>query len=123
MSVTVFIVEDDLYIQHLLVSAFQAKGHTVEAASGGEEALQKLRQDSMPDGLKLLILDRVLPDMDGMEILKWIRHEKKSTVPVILLSSLATDKDILSGLGLGATDYITKPFNIDILMQKAQSVL
>ncbi|QLH35030.1 MAG: response regulator [Parachlamydiaceae bacterium] len=71
----------------------------------------------------LLILDRILPDMDGLDILKEFREKSKVQIPILILSALNTDSDILSGLQLGAIDYIGKPFSIYLLVQKALNLL
>ena len=71
----------------------------------------------------LVILDRLLPDMDGLEILKTIEKTHPSHCPVIFLSMLSSEKDLIQGLKEGAIDYVTKPFNLDLLVLKAKRLI
>jgi len=112
----VMVVEDDPDIRELLTLYFTAKGHQVDIAQDGQEALAQL-QHIQPD---LILLDVVLPKLDGWGVLTAVRAQ--SRVPVILLTSLDDTDDIIKGLSLGADDYLCKPFEIRELEARIQSI-
>lgn len=105
LSTRVLVVDDDPVVRVLLREMLVAAGHDVVEAETGAEAEQYLRHQTWD----LVLLDRRLPDCDGLLLLKSIREQYDS--PVIVLTVLDDDRDRLLGLGLGAHDYITKPFN------------
>lgn len=113
----VFVVEDDPDIRELLTLFFGAKGHEVETANDGQEALRQL-QHVQPD---LILLDVVLPKLDGWGVLTAVRAQ--SRIPVILLTSLDDTEDVIKGLSLGADDYLCKPFEIRELEARIQSII
>lgn len=116
------IVDDDEDLLRLLVSAFQAKGFDVQGLINGKEALAYLTEGKNAQEASLLVLDRILPDMDGLDILKQLKNQL-AHLPVLILSSLSAEKDVLTGLKEGAVDYITKPFSLSVLMQKALQLI
>jgi PleD family two-component response regulator len=114
------IVEDDLDIANMLSLFFKSQGYEVDWASHGRLALEKIRQ-VMPH---LILLDIVLPDIDGYEVCHSLRTNlRTSHIPVIFLTQRDERADKLKGLELGADDYITKPFDIDELRLRVQNVL
>jgi len=113
----VLVVDDDHKILRLLRIELAAQGFAVSMAERGEEALQ-LIQRQRPD---LVVLDIILPGMDGLSVLKALRET--SGVPVILLTAKGTDSDKIMGLELGADDYLPKPFNPEELTARARAVL
>lgn len=113
----IMVVDDEAAIVRLVRATLQADGHSVITASRGEEALDLL-DDQRPD---LIVLDLMMPGIDGFETLRRIRSE--SQVPVIMLTARAADADKLKGLSGGADDYITKPFNPDELAARVTAVL
>jgi DNA-binding response OmpR family regulator len=106
------IVEDDLDITRMLTAYFSGQDFDVEVATRGAEALEKTRR-SLPD---LIVLDIVLPDIDGYEVCRSLRKSTRTShIPVIFLTQKDERGDRLQGLELGADDYITKPFDIEEL--------
>ncbi|OJV62353.1 MAG: DNA-binding response regulator [Clostridiales bacterium 38-18] len=115
MMEKILIVEDDLQIQTLIRDYVNASGYIAITASDGEEALQKYESE----GPQLALLDIILPKIDGFEICRKIRSE--SNIPIIMISSKKEDTDKILALGLGADDYIEKPFSPRVLIAKIQS--
>lgn len=118
----ILIVDDDEDLLKLLVFAFEAEGFNVQGVTRGKEAMAYLSNEKNIHSLSLLILDRLLPDMEGIEILQQFA-EKLKHVPVVILSILSAEKDVIFGLKHGATDYIAKPFNLPILMEKVAALI
>jgi DNA-binding response OmpR family regulator len=116
-AMKVLIVEDDPDIRQLLTLYFAAKGHEVETAHDGQQALLQL-QRVQPD---LMLLDVVLPKLDGWGVLTAVRAQ--SEIPVIMLTSLDDTEDVIKGLSLGADDYLCKPFEIRELEARIQSIV
>jgi len=113
----VLVVEDDPDIAETLELYLRSDHHHTERAKDGHAAMTLFRV-AQPD---LVLLDIGLPGMDGLEVLKAIRAE--SDVPVIMLTARAEEVDELLGLGLGADDYITKPYSPRKLMARIKAVL
>lgn len=113
----ILVVDDEPPIVRLVKAKLRIDGYEVITASRGEEALVSVQQDS-PD---LVVLDVMMPDMDGFETLRRIRQF--SNVPVVMLTARGGDMDKLKGLQSGADDYITKPFNPDELEARIAAVL
>lgn len=121
----IIVVDDDEDLLRLLDYEFHEIGFEVKNFTTGVDALSFLLKKENLQDVFLLILDRMLPDMDGLDILqKFVEQSQSQTkIPVLILSSLSSEKDIISGLQYGAIDYITKPFSIFMLMQKALNLL
>ena len=113
----ILVVDDEPPIVRLVKAKLRVDGYEVLTASAGEEALEILSQES-PD---LVVLDVMMPDMDGFETLRRIRQ--LSNVPVVMLTARGSDMDKLKGLQSGADDYITKPFNPDELEARIAVIL
>lgn len=114
------IVEDDLDISHMLKIFFRSQNYQVETALRGSDALEMTRH-KLPH---LIILDIMLPDMDGFEVCRTLRtHTRTSHVPIIFLTQKDERSDKLQGLELGADDYITKPFDIEELKLRVQRAI
>ncbi|KXZ16993.1 response regulator transcription factor [Bacillus nakamurai] len=106
MSHRILIVEDDQFISDMVNESLTKEGFEVTAAFDGEEALEILNTQTF----EVILLDLMLPKIDGMECLRMIRS--KSMVPVLIMSAKDEDVDKALGLGLGADDYISKPFSM-----------
>ncbi len=119
----IIIIDDDEDLLKLLTFSFEEKGFIVHGITTGKEALQYILDEKNLQNVSLLILDRILPDMDGIDILKQFLKKFQDRVPVLILSVLSSEKDILTGLKHGAVDYETKPFSILILMEKALALM
>ena len=113
----VLIVDDEKEIRELIRDYLNVEGFKVEMASDGKEAIEKFESDNFD----IVILDIMLPKIDGMEILKIIRG--KSNIPVMMLSAKKSDVDKVLGLGLGADDYMTKPFSPKELVARIKAQL
>jgi PleD family two-component response regulator len=114
------IVEDDADISNMLRIYFSGQQYDVEIAARGSEALDKTRHN-LPN---LIVLDIMLPDIDGFEVCRNLRtHMRTSHVPIIFLTQKDERSDKLQGLELGADDYITKPFDIEELKLRVQRAI
>jgi len=113
----ILVVDDDVKTVDLVRLYLQRDGYEVLAAYDGIEALRLARQ-SCPH---LIVLDLMLPDIDGLEVCRILRHE--SDVPIIMLTAKTTDQDKVTGLGIGADDYVTKPFSPKVLVARVRAVL
>ena len=113
----VLVVDDDVKTVELVKLYLNRDGYKVLTAYDGVEALH-LARESHPD---LIVLDLMLPGMDGLEVCRTIREE--SDVPIIMLTARTTDQDKLTGLSLGADDYVTKPFSPRELAARVRAVL
>lgn len=114
----ILVVDDDKEIVQLLEIYVRNEGYEPVAAYNGKEALTKL--NTTPD-IGLIILDIMMPEMDGIEVIKQIR--KDSSIPILVLSAKTADMDKIQGLITGADDYVTKPFNPLEVMARVRSLL
>lgn len=114
----ILVVDDDKEIVQLLEIYVRNEGYEPVAAYNGKDALTKL--NTTPD-IGLVILDLMMPEMDGMEVIKRIR--KDSSIPILVLSAKTADMDKIQGLITGADDYVTKPFNPLEVMARVRSLL
>ncbi|HVB96282.1 MAG TPA: response regulator transcription factor [Chloroflexota bacterium] len=113
----ILVVDDDPAILNLLRIGLTQEGYDVNSATNGPEALAIL-QERAP---KLIVLDVLMPEMDGFEVCRRIRQV--STVPVILLTALGREEDVINGLDAGADEYVTKPFSVATLSARIRAVL
>src|SRR4030065_206548 len=111
----VLLVDDEVHILNFLQTKLKVSGYDVLTARNGNEAIEQA-QGQEPD---LIVLDIVMPKMDGFETLKQLHT--LSTAPVIILSARGTDADKIKGLSLGADDYLPKPFNPDELIARIEA--
>ncbi|WNS41427.1 response regulator transcription factor [Paenibacillus sp. MMS20-IR301] len=118
MTESILVVEDEVRIARLLQIELECEGYRVLLAGSGQQALE-LYQAETPD---LLLLDVMLPGFSGIELLRRIRAGDAHT-PVLLLTAKSSVEDKVSGLDLGANDYITKPFQIEELLARIRAAL
>ena len=113
----ILLVEDDAEISEMLKSCLKAENYEVICAFDGQEACAKF--DAFP--VHLVLLDLMIPKISGMDVMQHIR--KSSVVPLIILSAKDTESDKTLGLGLGADDYITKPFSVAEVLARIRAAL
>jgi two-component system phosphate regulon response regulator PhoB len=116
----ILVVEDDPTLQELLLFNLEKDRWQVTVADSGEDALLKV-VDLLPD---MILLDIMLPGVDGQQVCRQVRrYPKTSTIPIIMISALGQDKDVMAGLEMGADDYVVKPFNTDVLRARIDAVM
>jgi DNA-binding response OmpR family regulator len=115
--IKILIVEDEEKILTVVKSFLESKGFTVLTASNGKKAIEVFEREN----ISLILLDLMLPELPGEEVCQIIR--RKSKVPIIMLTAKSEESDLLKGLGIGADDYITKPFSLKALYARIVAVL
>jgi DNA-binding response OmpR family regulator len=113
----VLLVEDDPSLREMAALGLSNAGFRVTSCADGREGLERLRRDPFD----LAVLDVMLPSLDGFEITREVR--KDSRVPIVMLTARADATDVIVGLELGADDYVTKPFDMPVLVARCRSVL
>lgn len=114
------LIEDEPDIQEIIAYNLKREGYQVNAALNGESGLALIKQKK-PD---LILLDLMLPGMDGLEVCRRLRTEAENQhIPIIMVSAKGEESDVVLGLGLGADDYIAKPFSPKELIARVQAVL
>jgi len=114
----ILLVEDDAVLSNGLSNALQQSGYTLSTTDSGAYALQLLAVEDF----ELIILDLGLPDMDGMELLRRVRHQKIA-VPVLILTARDELNDRIEGINQGADDYLTKPFDLGELEARVHALI
>jgi DNA-binding response OmpR family regulator len=114
----ILLVEDDPRIVSFIARGLSAEGHSLVSLTTGDAAIRKARQASLFD---VIILDLLLPDMHGHEVCHQIRKHHIMT-PILMLTALDGIDDIVRGLDVGADDYLTKPFDFDVLLARIRSL-
>jgi len=117
---SILVVDDEPDILELIRYNLTKAGYAVMCAASGAEALTRLRSHP-PD---LVVLDLMLPDMDGLEVCRTLKQEARTAkIPVVMLTAKDEEADIVTGLELGADDYLTKPFSPRVLLARLRAVL
>ena len=116
----ILLVEDEKDIRELIQIQLESIGHQVVTAATGPEAIKKFDADHFD----LFILDRLLPELTGIEICKYICQSTKTPKgPILMVTALVSPENIVEGLDSGADDYITKPFDLKVLLARVRSLL
>jgi len=116
----ILIVDDEEDVLELVQYNLDKNGYRIETATTGEKALTKART-KLPD---LIILDLMLPDIDGLDVCKKLKSDTKTqNIPIIMLTAKGEEADIVTGLELGADDYVTKPFSPKVLVARVRRIL
>lgn len=113
----ILIVDDEPKILEVVTALFHSKGYRTFSADTGNQALQIIAAEN----ISLVILDLMLPDISGEEVCRRLRNI--SRIPILMLTAKAGEEDLIAGLGIGADDYITKPFSLKELYARAEAVL
>lgn len=120
MAALILVVDDEEDIVELLNISLKREGYSVISADNGEKAIA-LTRSSKPD---LIVLDLMLPGIDGLEVCKTLKsNQESSSIPVIMLTAKGEESDVVTGLEIGAEDYITKPFSPKILVARIRRIL
>jgi two-component system phosphate regulon response regulator PhoB len=116
----ILVVDDEEDILELVQYNLTKNGYTVVSVGTGEEALKAAKSES-PD---LILLDLMLPGVDGLEVCKILKADSRtSAIPIVMLTAKGEEADIVTGLELGADDYVTKPFSPRVLLARLRAVL
>ena len=119
-AVKITIIEDEEDIRHLVCYNLEKEGYAVSSYESGEQGLSGIRSDP-PD---LVLLDLMLPGIDGMEVCRRLKHDAATReIPVIIISAKGEENDIIAGLERGADDYLSKPFSPKILLARIRTIL
>ena len=117
---TILLVEDEHDIQDLLKFHLERENLAVETADTGEDALQRLKSRTV----SLILLDLMLPGIDGLEVCRRLKAQPETAeIPIIMLTAKDSEADIVTGLEMGAADYVCKPFSPRVLMARIHAVL
>jgi two-component system, OmpR family, alkaline phosphatase synthesis response regulator PhoP len=118
-SMHILVVEDEETIQELISYHLKKEGFRVTCVASGEEALRKLQTEEYG----LVLLDLMLPDIDGLEVCRSIRkHPSTAHLPVMMVTAKGEESDIVAGLELGADDYLVKPFSPRVLVARVKAL-
>jgi two-component system phosphate regulon response regulator PhoB len=116
----ILIIEDEADIQEVIQYNLSREGFKVACAGDGERGLEAARRDS-PD---LVLLDLMLPSVDGIEVCRQLKRDPITrSIPILMVTAKGEDSDVVLGLGVGADDYITKPFSPKELVARVKAVL
>ena len=116
----ILVVDDEEDLLELVRYNLGNYGYRVDCVTSGEDALEKIRS-TPPD---LILLDLMLPGMDGLDVCRSVKNDSHTShIPIIMLTAKGEETDIVTGLELGADDYITKPFSPRVLIARIKSVL
>ena len=118
MSTRILVVEDDAQIQELIVEFLGSQEYIVDTANDGVEGYEKFKENSYD----LVILDVMMPKLDGYSLCKMIKKNNKQ-IPVMFLTALGDEESELKGFDLEADDYISKPFSFNILIKRVEALL
>jgi DNA-binding response OmpR family regulator len=113
----ILLVEDDPRMSVLLERGFKEEGHVVDRATSGSKALDTV----LAEEFDVVVLDVMLPELDGFGVVRQMR-ERGNRTPVLMLTARDANADVITGLNLGADDYLTKPFSFDVLLARVNAL-
>ncbi len=114
----IHVIEDDILLLKTLAFKLSKEGYVVVTSKNGFDAIEYLKENE-PD---LIVTDIMMPFVNGLEIISFVRNEKKSKVPIIVLSSAGLEKTVLEAFELGADDFVTKPFSPNELVIRIKKI-
>ncbi len=118
-NATVLVVDDELFNLEIIEEYLDQEGYTLFTAEDGDDAWKQMQAE--PDKFDVILLDRMMPSMDGMEVLaKMKAHRKLKSIPVILQTAKASQQNIIEGMNSGAYYYLTKPFDDEMLINAVE---
>ncbi|WP_337959027.1 response regulator transcription factor [Rubrobacter calidifluminis] len=119
----ILVADDDRIVRRIVAVKLSGLGYEVSEAEDGREVLDHIENGEVPD---LLVLDSLMPRVDGMSLIRTLRanpDRRISSLPVIMLTSRGSERDVVDGLEAGLDDYVTKPFSPDELAARVRTVL
>ncbi len=122
-SAKLLYIDDDSELQDILISVFMPMDISLVGFSTGKESLAFINNSENMSDISLVMIERMLPDMEGLKVLDQITKLYGHKIPVVIISSLSSEKDVVDGLHRGAVEYITKPFNLNVLVEKIHSLI
>ena len=116
----ILVVDDEVDLVETIRLPLEMEGYTVRVSYNGEDALNKARKENP----NLIILDIMLPKLDGYKVCRLLKFDERyKHIPILMLTAKTQEKDKILGMGTGADEYITKPFDIDELVKKVKAYL
>lgn len=125
MGNRILVVEDEFIIREMVAAALQNEGYEVSMAADGAAAMKLLNFDNSTEPFEppdLIILDLMLPEVNGLDLCRWLR-QRRDVVPILILSAKGSESDRVLGLEAGADDYLTKPFGTRELIARCRAML
>jgi len=117
---TILVVDDEEDILELVRHHLKREGYEVQCADSGEKALKAARNNPVD----LIVLDLMLPGIDGLEVTRTLKNDPQTKhIPILMLSAKGEESDVVTGLELGADDYVTKPFSPRILIARTRAII
>ena len=118
MADNILVIEDDKDIQEIIVEILRDKGYSVDLADNGREGFTAYQNKEYD----LIIMDVMMPEVDGYQLAKLIRNKNKE-IPILMLTALEEEYDQLKAFEIGIDDYVTKPFSFNILLKRVEAIL
>lgn len=122
-ALKILVADDDRVVRRIVTTKLSGLGYEVFEVQDGQEAVDRLAEDEVPD---LLITDQLMPRMNGLQLVRAVRESGRkelSALPIIMLTSRGSERDIIEGLKAGLDDYVIKPFSPDELAARVRTVL
>jgi two-component system, OmpR family, response regulator len=114
----ILVVEDEVKVSNFIMRGLEEEGYTVDVAEDGKKGLDLIKTEEYG----LVLLDLMIPEIDGLEVLKRMRQDEIET-PVLIITAKSTKEDVIKGLDTGSDDYLTKPFSFDELLARIRALL